>query len=203
MSRLLACVQAPRVEQSPADSLLIAHYWPLENHAALLLTLHSHQSSGFYCVKPSQTRVVCFLWWFHIPAEHRQAVLFCSSAWGGNASHVKPAGEAHFWRTIMKGFDLILCLSWTPKYIHWDRSRSSNFKNQGAVTARSVHGRNSDLTVLWRLKQRYLKYLQTLDSSGLQQLWKQLIVQHCREQHFPQWFIRQRPHTSLTFRFRF
>lgn len=42
---------------------------------------------------------------------------------------------ANFWGTLMKGFKLILCCSWTKKYIHLDSSRNSKFQHREAVSA--------------------------------------------------------------------
>lgn len=79
---LPASVQAWRVEQSPVDSLLIAHvYQALHSKLKHFFLLHSPWSEASLC-------------WVQVPIERN---LF----WTGNAqlsekgkaSHVKPAGE--------------------------------------------------------------------------------------------------------------
>lgn len=145
MSRLLACFQAPRVEQSPTDSLLIAqsgHSKPVQHYCSR--SFRTNQGAFIVLNPVKRMSFVSSSAFTFLTNTDR---LFWMSLLGC-LGRQRFSWEAHFWRTVMKGFKLILCLSWTPKYIHWDSSRSSNFKRQEAVTDRSVDGCNSDLTVL-------------------------------------------------------
>lgn len=61
-----------------------------------------------------------------------------SAVWEGLGFPCEAGRGAHFWGSLMKGFEPILCWSWTQKYIHLDSSSNSNFQHGQAVTVRSV-----------------------------------------------------------------
>lgn len=84
-----------------------------------------------------------FLYCVHIPVEHSN-MFWRLSCLRRAPLPMRSQQGAHFWRALMKGFELILCCSWTPKYIRLDSSSNRNF--QDTVTARDAPGAVRDLT---------------------------------------------------------